>query len=100
MRIVRTLIGILPVLAAGTGIVSCVTQPLVGPAASGDAAVDAVALERHVRMLAVTLHPRSIDDPANLDRAADYILGELRATGAETIEQPVHADGKLFRNLI
>jgi Zn-dependent M28 family amino/carboxypeptidase len=51
-------------------------------------------------MLAVTLHPRSVDNLANLERAADYVLGQLRATGAETIEQPVEADGRKFRNLI
>ena len=51
-------------------------------------------------MLAVTLHPRSVDNLANLDRAADYVLEQLRATGAETAEQLVDADGKQFRNLI
>jgi Zn-dependent M28 family amino/carboxypeptidase len=100
MRIQRFLIGILPVLVAITGAVSCVIQPMVSPASSRDAAVDPAALEHHVRMLAVTLHPRSVDNLVNLDRAADYVLEQLRATGAETAEQPVEADGRRFRNLI
>ncbi len=36
----------------------------------------------------------------NLERAADYVLEQLRATGAETAEQIVEVDGKQFRNLI
>jgi Zn-dependent M28 family amino/carboxypeptidase len=100
MRLTRFLIGILPVVLAMTGAVSCVTQPLVRPVTSGETTADPRALERHVRMLAETLHPRSVDNLANLDRAADYVLDQLRATGADTTEQPVQADGKRFRNLI
>jgi len=100
MRITRFLIGILPILLATAGTLSCVTQPLVTPVASPGSVIDPANLERHVRMLSVTLHPRSVDNPANLDRAADYVLGQLRATGAETSEQPVHADDKRYRNLI
>jgi hypothetical protein len=80
--------------------VSCVTQPLVRPIASQDVEVDIAALERHVRTLAVTFHPRSVDNPANLDRAAGYVHEQLRATGADTREQPVQVDGRHFRNLV
>jgi Zn-dependent M28 family amino/carboxypeptidase len=100
MRLKRLIIAAVPVLIVAMGALSCVTQPLVMPAASSDITVDPAALERHVRMLAVTLHPRSVDNLANLERAADYVLGQFRATGADTIEQPVEADGKHFRNLI
>jgi Zn-dependent M28 family amino/carboxypeptidase len=100
MRLKRFLIGISPIVLVVTGSVSCVTQPFVRRAASDEITVDPGALERHVRMLAVTLHPRSVDNLANLDRAADYVLEQLRATGAETAEQPVEADGRQFRNLI
>ena len=100
MRIKRFLIGISPIVLVVTGTLSCVTQPLVRPDASSSATVDQRALERHVRMLAVTLHPRSVDNLTNLDLAADYVLEQLRATGAETAEQFVEADGKQFRNLI
>lgn len=100
MHFKRFLIGISPLLLAALGVVSCVTQPLVRPIASREVNVDAAALEHHVRVLAVTLHPRSVDNLANLERAADYVLAQLRATGAATAEQLVEADGKQFRNLI
>lgn len=80
--------------------VSCVTQPRANVLESGGVEVDAAALERHVRMLAVNFHPRSVDNPVNLDLAADYVLGQFRAAGAHTVEQPVQAGGKQFRNLV
>jgi len=100
MRITRFVVGVLPILLAVTGAVSCVTQPLVHPAESPGASADPGALERHVRMLAETLHPRSVDNPANLERAASYVLEQFRLTGAETAEQAVLADGQQYRNLI
>lgn len=100
MHVSRFLFGISPALLAVASSVSCVTQPWVVPIKSRDVSVDTAALERHVRTLAVTFHPRSVDHPDNLDRAADYVLAQLRATGAEVVEQPVQADGRQFRNLI
>ena len=100
MRLKRFLIGISPIVLLATGLTSCVTQPFVAASSSPDVTVNPGALEKHVRMLAVTLHPRSVDNLTNLDRAADYVLEQLRATGAETAEQAVEADGKQFRNLI
>jgi Zn-dependent M28 family amino/carboxypeptidase len=100
MRLKRFLIGLSPIVLAAAGLTSCVTQPFVSASTSSDVTIDQAALEQHVRMLAVTLHPRSVDNLANLDRAADYVLEQLRATGAETSEQAVEADGKQFRNLI
>ena len=100
MHVQRLLVGITPLLLAVLGSVSCVTQPFVSPIESREVAVDSAALERHVRALAVTFHPRSVDNLPNLERAADYVLDELRSTGAVTAEQKVEADGKQFRNLI
>jgi len=100
MRFTRLLAGISPLLLAALSAVSCVTQPLVRPIGSRAVEVDAAALERHVRMLAITFHPRSVDNLPNLERTADYVLAQLRSTGAETAEQLVEADGKQFRNLI
>ncbi len=74
MRLQRFLIGISPLLLAAFGAVSCVTQPLVQRIESHEVTVDAAALERHVRTLAVTFHPRSVDNLPNLERAADYVL--------------------------
>ncbi len=76
------------------------TQPGVAAAASTPVRVDPAALEKHVRMLSVTLHPRSVDNPANLQAAADYVLEQLLATGARTDVQTVKADGIDYRNLI
>jgi Zn-dependent M28 family amino/carboxypeptidase len=100
MRIRKFLAGFLPILFAVTGLVSCVTQPFVRAAPSTGIVVDPRALESHVRMLAITLHPRSVDNPANLERAADYVLGQFDATGAATEQQRVQAGGRQFRNLI
>jgi Zn-dependent M28 family amino/carboxypeptidase len=91
-------LGIL-LLGSGAGC-AFITQPLVDPLASPPAQVDTVALENHVRMLAVTLHPRSIDNAANLDAAADYVIEQMRATGARTAVQSFEANGTTYRNLI
>ncbi|MDF3021828.1 MAG: peptidase [Steroidobacteraceae bacterium] len=79
---------------------SCVAQPGVRAIASPDAAIDTAALERHVRMLSSTLHPRSFEHAQNLDAAADYVLGEFRATGASTDVQAYEVDGRTYRNVI
>lgn len=76
------------------------TQPGVTAAESTPVRVDPAALEKHVRMLSVTLHPRSVDNPANLQAAADYVHEQLRATGARTDVQTVKVDGIDYRNLI
>ena len=83
-----------------SGLASCVAQPGVRAIASPDVAIDAAALERHVRMLASTLHPRSFEHAQNLDAAADYVLGEFRAIGASTDVQAYEVDGRTYRNVI
>ena len=87
-------------LLSGGGLASCVTQPGVRAIRSADTSIDAAALERHVRMLSSTLHPRSHEDPANLDAAADYVLAELRAMGARTDVQSFEVGGRTYRNVI
>jgi len=82
------------------GAVSCVTQPWVSPLASRDVSVDADALSKHVHTLAETYYPRSVDNFAQLEAAGDYVLGELRATGAATAIQIVDVDGRQYRNFI
>lgn len=84
----------------GAALASCVTQPCVRAIRSPDVTIDATALERHVRMLSATLHPRSVDHAANLDAAADYVLGEFKAMGANTDVQSYEVDGLVYRNLI
>jgi len=77
-----------------------VTQPGVRPIASTPAIVDSAALERHVHELAVTLYPRSYTRYENIQRAADYVLAEFIASGAETEVQKVEAEGGIYRNVI
>lgn len=89
----------LPLLILG-GPVSCVTQPGVRAIASSAAQVDAAALQRHVRELSETFHPRRFDHDRHLDAAADYVLAAFHATGARTEEQSFEVGGRRFRNLI
>src|SRR5690349_2799169 len=83
-----------------SGLASCVVQPAVRPIASPHATIDPAALERHVRMLSKTLHPRSFENEANLDAAADYVLAEFKSVGASTDIQPYEVDGRTYRNII
>lgn len=88
-------------LAAGaTAIVALVVQPWVSPVSSHPPAVDIDRLVADVRMLSVTLHPRSYDDPANLDATARHVTAQFRATGARVESQPVRVEGMAFRNVV
>ncbi len=80
--------------------VSCVTQPWVKGVESPQVDVDAAALERHVRALAVEFHPRSVENPAQLRAAGDYVLEQMRAAGASPEIQDVDVNGSLHRNFI
>jgi hypothetical protein len=94
-----TLLIALPLLIAG-GPIACVTQPGVRAIASRDTDIDEAALQRHVRMLSQTLHPRSYLHAANLDAAADYVLKSFQSSGARTEQQVFEVDGRQYRNLI
>ena len=69
----RPFIAIAIGLAAVMAGCALVTQPLVKPIGSTPARVDAVALERHLRVLAEKFHPRSHDRMRNTGLAARYI---------------------------
>jgi Zn-dependent M28 family amino/carboxypeptidase len=79
---------------------ACVSQPAVRAVGSPDRAVDPAALERHVRMLSETLHPRSFENAANLDAVADYVLAGFKNAGARTDVQVYEVDGRAYRNVI
>jgi peptidase M28-like protein len=57
-------------------------------------------LQSHVRFLTTDVRPRDADHPDNLDRAAAYIAGHFRRSGARVSEQPFDARGKRYRNVI
>ncbi len=62
--------------------------------------MDAAALQRHVRELAQTHHPRSVDDLRQLDAAGDYVLAQMRSAGATPEVQVYEVEGRQFRNVI
>src|SRR5688572_26008135 len=86
-------------LIAG-GLAACVTQPGVRAITSPEASIDTSALERHVRMLSATLHPRSFDNAANLEAAANYVQQQFKAIGASTEIQVFEVAGRPYRNVI
>ncbi len=62
--------------------------------------VDTRRLVAHVRMLSETFHPRDYLHPENLDRAADYIAGQLTQAGGRVESQPFRVGGRDYRNVI
>ena len=96
----RVLLAILVLAICVRGMMGCVTQPWVSPATSPQAEIDPAVLERHVRTLAETYHPRSVDDAAQLEAAGDYVLAQLRAAGGSPEIQAYDVDGQRYRNFI
>ena len=79
-----------------------ITQPTLTSSAAAPlpARADPARLERHVRMLAETLHPRDHRHGENLDRAAVYVFGELVRAGARVREQAYEVDGRRVKNVV
>jgi Zn-dependent M28 family amino/carboxypeptidase len=99
----RTLSGILValfLLVCVLGIV--VSGPIVvtPPPLETGAEVSAERLERDVRELCGRFAPRDAAHPENLDRAADWIAGELESAGLEVSSQPYEIEGETYRNVI
>jgi Zn-dependent M28 family amino/carboxypeptidase len=84
-------------LCAGCALI---TQPGVRPVVTTPPRADPAALERHVRKLAVELHPRSVDNPAGLQAAANYVLAQFEAVGARPLNQEFQAEGTTYRNVV
>lgn len=100
MHLRRILVYLLTVALLASGIVSCVSQPGVKAVESPEVTVELVALQRHVQALAVTYHPRSVENFAMLEAAGDYVLAEMRAAGAAPEIQNVDVNGTMHRNFI
>lgn len=62
--------------------------------------VSPARLEAHVRALAEDFVPRDFRHPANLERAAAYIRGQLGRTGGRVSVQPVQGLIGLYSNVI
>jgi Peptidase family M28 len=94
------LFGLILAAAAAVILYVATTQPLVRPRPAKVPTVSPERLESHVRMLSVTLHPRSVDNPTRLEAAADYVHKEFAASGARVSDQWFEDQGKRFRNVI
>jgi hypothetical protein len=99
--------------ACADGFGACGGAVRVDPAAKGivkgvhdggevngrSASVSPERLRAHVVALSREFVPRDFAHPANLDRAAAYIQGELARAGGDAWEQPYEAGGSTFRNV-
>ena len=83
-------------------VVACtlVAQPMFESNQPSAASADESRLRADVEALSVKFHPRSWRDVENLDRAAEYIAGEMRRAGAEVEFQEFEARGRGYRNVI
>lgn len=81
---------------------ACVSQPFVAtsPPSAPALSADATRLERDVRKLVGTFHPRGYQRTENLDRAAAAIGAELGAAGGRVTEQLYEVQGRTYRNVL
>ncbi len=86
--------------ALASGCVSLVVQPLAGKVASAPVQVDPARLQAHVHKLSVDLYSRSADQFDNLEQAAQYVMAQLKATGARVSVQEVVVQEATYKNII
>ena len=77
-----------------------ITQPLVSPLPPTTQRADPARLEAHVRYLTETVYPRSFDQLAHLNAAADYIKQSFQQSGGRVSEQPFTVEDAQYRNII
>jgi Zn-dependent M28 family amino/carboxypeptidase len=82
------------------GCVSLLVQPAVAARASTPPAVEPARLEAHVKKLSVALYPRSADQFDNLENAAQYVMAQLKASGAVVSVQEVRVQEARYKNII
>ncbi len=82
------------------GLIAFMVQPFVTPVQSATPQVDPALLEAHVKKLSVALYPRSFEQFDHLEAAAQYILGQLRASGASVTVQTVTVQEASYKNII
>lgn len=75
-------------------------QPVGRPVSAAAPEVSAARLEAHVRALSGAFGPRDYAHPANMDRAAAYIRGELQRAGGRVHDQEFAAGGVAYRNVV
>ncbi len=77
-----------------------VAQPLVAAVASPAVQVSPARLEAHVKKLSVDLYPRSADQFDKLEQAAQYVMAQLKASGATVTVQEVKVQEATYKNII
>ena len=99
---IRVLTATVLISAAGLAVLAAaLRQPaLTDLPFRGTSRASARHLEDHVRFLTSEVMPRSAGNPANLDRAADYIAERFRAAGGRTFQQTFHAYGTRYTNVL
>jgi hypothetical protein len=98
----RMLLGALVSLIVALTVVGVfLTQPLLS-ARRRQSDVPAVDPERlQARVAALTsVVPRSVDQPENLARVADFLAGDLERSGARMSEQEVSFERRTYRNVV
>ena len=105
-RLARSFLRILTatvlIAAAGLAVLAAaLRQPtLTNLPFRGSSRASARHLEEHVRFLTTEVMPRRTRNPANLDRAAEYIAERFRAAGGRTFQQSFHAYGTRYTNVL
>lgn len=87
-------------ILVGATVSTVVTQPFVSAVPSNPPVVEPARLRTHVKYLSDTLYPRSFEQFENTALAAEYIIGQFRATGAEVTTQAVQAEESRYQNII
>jgi hypothetical protein len=90
------------VLLCTLALAACAGRELPADAAAPcrSAEVDPAALRAHVDALVAGFSPRDFEHPENLARAASFLAGSLRATGATVSEQEFRAGDRPYRNVL
>jgi hypothetical protein len=96
-----TLLALAAVVLALAASACVITQPVTAGQKHGpDVAADPARLEATVRALSEQFFPRDVSNPANLDRAADFIAQALAATGAQVSRQKFDREGRSYQNVL
>lgn len=82
-----------------------ISQPLLGAPSQSVAmaalpAASAQSLQTHVKALSQDFFARSFDQPAQLQRAANYIFNELQTMGYQPVRQSYDVKGQAFENIV
>jgi Zn-dependent M28 family amino/carboxypeptidase len=82
------------------GAAAMVAQPGVVAVPSAPPSVDAARLQAHVTKLSVDLYPRSFEQFDHLEAAAQYIIAQLKESGAAVSVQEVKVQEATYKNII